>query len=185
MSAAVAKQWFVVRVQSGREDKVRDSLERRVKAANLDAVITRVLVPAEKVTEIKGGKRRVRDRKLYAGYLLIEADTKEGAEVPEQAWYLVRETPGIGDFLGSKKPVPMAQHEVDKILMVSTASADKPKLVIAFQKGDSVRIKEGLFENMDGVVEEVVPEKGLVRVSITIFGRATPVELESWQIEKI
>ncbi len=180
----MAKQWYVVRVQSGREDKVRDSLERRVKAASLDSVITRVLVPSEKVTEIKSGKKRVRDRKLYAGYLLIEADASSG-DVPEQAWYLVRETPGIGDFLGSKKPVPMAQHEVDKILMTSTASADKPKLVINFQKGDSVRIKEGAFENMDGVVEEVIPEKGLVRVTITIFGRATPVELESWQIEKI
>ncbi len=180
----VAKQWYVVRVQSGREGKVRDSLERRVKAANLDTVITRVLVPCEKVTEIKGGKKKVRDRKLYAGYLLIETDTADG-EVPEQAWYLVRETPGIGDFLGSKKPVPMAQHEVDKILMVSTTTTDKPKLVINFEKGDSVRIKEGAFENMDGVVEEVIPEKGLVRVTITIFGRATPVELESWQIEKI
>lgn len=182
---SVAKQWYVVRVQSGREDKVRDSLERRVKAANLDTVITRVLVPSEKVTEIKGGKKRVRDRKLYAGYLLVEADSKDAGDIPEQAWYLVRETPGIGDFLGSKKPVPMAQHEVDKILLATTASVDKPKLVINFSKGDSVRIKEGPFENMDGVVEDVIPEKGLVRVTITIFGRPTPVELESWQIERI
>lgn len=180
----MAKQWYVVRVQSGREDKVRDSLERRVKAAGLDGLITRVLVPSEKVTEIKGGKKRVRDRKLYAGYLLVEVDAAEG-DVPEGAWYLVRETPGIGDFLGSRKPSPMPQHEADKILATTIASVDKPKLVIAFQKGDSVRIKEGPFENMDGIVEEVVPEKGLVRVTITIFGRPTPVELESWQIEKI
>jgi len=177
--SAVVKEWFVVRVQSGREDKVKDTLEKRVAAAGLEEYFGRVVVPSEKVSEIRGGKKRVGERKIYPGYLMIEL------ELNDRSWFLVRETPGIGDFLGSKKPTPMNRHEVDKMLNDITTSPEKPTLKIDFKKGDSVRIKEGPFENFDGIVEDVNPVKGLVSVVVTIFGRATPVELEYWQIEAV
>ncbi len=176
----MAKKWYVVRVQSGREDTVRENLERRVKSAGLDGVISRVLVPTEKVSEIKGGRRRVSQKKIYPGYIMLEMDYNE------DAWFLVRETPGIGDFIGSHgEPVPMADHEVDKIIVEVEKQEEKPKLKIDFKKGDSVKIKEGPFENFDGVVDEVIPAKGMVKVIVTIFGRPTPVELEYWQVEAI
>lgn len=176
----MAKKWYVVRVQSGREDTVRENLERRVKSAGLENIIARVLVPTEKVSEIKGGRRRVSQKKIYPGYIMLEMDYNE------DAWFLVRETPGIGDFIGSHgEPVPMADHEVEKIIGEVEKQEEKPKLKIDFKKGDSVKIKEGPFENFDGVVDEVIPAKGMVKVIVTIFGRPTPVELEYWQVEAI
>ena len=175
----MSKQWYVVRVQSGREDKVRENLLKQIKAMGLDEQISNVIVPTEKVTEIRGGRKTVREKKTYPGYLMIEMD------LTDQTWFLVRETPGIGDFLGLRKPVPMSPHEVERMVSDAAAPEDKPKIRIDFQKGDSVRIKEGSFENFDGIMEEVIPDKGLVRVTITIFGRPTPVELEYWQIEKV
>ncbi|MBI5366053.1 MAG: transcription termination/antitermination factor NusG [Planctomycetes bacterium] len=176
----MAKLWYVVRVQSGREDKVKDALEKRVKAQGLDGQITRVLVPSMKVSEIRGGKKRVGEKKIYPGYLMVEMDLNE------QSWFLIRETAGIGDFLGSTHPVPMAQHEIDKLLVDMTTGGDKtPQLKIDFKKGDSVRIKEGPFENFDGIVDSVNTGKGQVMVIVTIFGRPTPVQLEYWQIEAV
>lgn len=179
------KQWFVLRVQSGREDKVREALHKRIKSQGLETVITNVVVPTEKVSEIRGGKKTVRDRKIYPGYIMVEMETSEKGDVDEKAWFLVRETPGIGDFLGLKRPRPMLAHEVEKILVEATAVAEKPKIKIEFQKGDNVRVKEGPFENFEGVVDAVIPAKGQVKVTLTIFGRATQVELEYWQIEKV
>jgi transcriptional antiterminator NusG len=178
------KQWYVLRVQSGREDKVREALLKRIKAQGLEIQISNVIVPTEKVSEIRGGKKTVRERKIYPGYIMVEMETNEKGDVDDQAWFLVRETPGIGDFLGLKRPRPMLPHEVDKILTEATAVAEKPKIRIDFEKGDSVRVKEGPFENFEGVVDAVIPAKGQVKVTLTIFGRATQVELEYWQIEK-
>ncbi|MBI3273355.1 MAG: transcription termination/antitermination factor NusG [Planctomycetes bacterium] len=176
----MAKQWYVVRVQSGREDKVKETLEKRVKGQGLDEAITRIIVPSMKVSEIRGGKKRVGDKKIYPGYLMVEMDLNE------QSWFLIRETPGIGDFLGSSHPVPMAQHEVDKLLVDMSSGGDKtPQVKIDFKKGDSIRIKEGPFENFDGLVDSVIPAKGQVMVIVTIFGRPTPVQLEYWQIEAV
>src|SRR5262249_33287941 len=144
----MAKKWYVVRVQSGREDTVRENLEKRVKSAGLDQIISRVLVPTEKVSEIKAGRRRVSQKKIYPGYIMLEMDYNE------DAWFLVRETPGIGDFIGShREPVPMAGHEVEKIIVEVGKQGGKPKLKIDFKKGDSVKIKGGPFENFDGGVE--------------------------------
>ena len=174
------RRWYVVRVQSGREEQVRDGLVRRVQSAGLESKIFSVVVPTEKVTEIRSGRKTVRERKLYPGYLMVEM------EFDEQVWYLIRETPGIGDFVGSRaKPSPMAAHEAERILHDMAKEEEKPKVRIDFSKGDNVKIKEGPFENFDGIVEEVIPAKGLVRVVVTIFGRPTPVELEYWQIEAI
>ena len=185
VGVASSKQWYVLRVQSGREDKVREALEKRIKSKDLDAFISKVVVPMEKVTEIRGGKKSIRERKIYPGYIMVEMETNDNGDVNDDAWFLVRETPGIGDFLGLKKPKPMLAHEVDKILIESTTVSEKPKIKIDFQKGDAVRVKEGPFENFDGVVDAVIPAKGQVKVTLTIFGRATQVELEYWQVEKI
>ena len=173
-------RWYVVRVQSGREESVKDGLFRRVNAAGLLGKITNVIVPTEKVTEIRSGRKTVREKKLYPGYIMIQMLQDK------DAWFLVRETPGIGDFLGLKEPIPMAEHEVNKMLVEQTgAEEEKPRIKIDFQKGDTVRVKEGAFENFDGIVEEINSQKGLVGITITIFGRATRVELEYWQVEKV
>jgi transcriptional antiterminator NusG len=173
-------RWYVVRVQSGREESVKDGLLRRVNAAGLQTKITNVIVPTEKVTEIRSGRKTVREKKLYPGYIMIQMLQDK------DAWFLVRETPGIGDFLGLKEPIPMAEHEVNKMLVEQTgAEEEKPRIKIDFQKGDTVRVKEGAFENFDGIVEEINSQKGLVGITITIFGRATRVELEYWQVEKV
>ena len=180
---APERRWYVLRVQSNKEDHVRETLEKRVKISGMENLITRVLVPTEKVTEIKGGKKRVAQRKLYPGYVMVEMT------LTEETQFLVRNTSGVGDFVGpnAKTPVPLTPVEVDKILgdAKKTAEETQPKVHITFSPGDSVKIKEGPFQNFDGVVEEVIPDKGLVKVVVTIFGRPTPVELEYWQMEAV
>jgi transcriptional antiterminator NusG len=182
----MAKKWYVLRVQSGREDSVKESLLKRVQALKLEELVGRVVVPTEKVSEIKGGKRRIAERKIYPGYIMVELETEDTGRIPERAWFMVKETPGIGDFVGSRrKPVPMKDTEVARMLEAMEEKEEAPKIKIGFRSGDSVRIKEGPFENFDGYVEEINPGKGLVKVIVTIFGRATPIELEYWQIEAI
>ena len=175
------RKWYVVRVQSGREEQVRDGLLRRVRAQGMELKISNCIVPTEKVTEIRSGRKTVREKKLYPGYIMIEMLQDK------DAWFIVRETPGIGDFLGLKEPIPMAEHEVNKMLVEQTGAEEdtKPRIKIDFQKGDTVRVKEGAFENFDGIVEEINAQKGLVGITITIFGRATRVDLEYWQVEKV
>ena len=175
------KQWYVIRVQTGREETVRSALEKRAKTTGAEELIGRALVPVEKVTQIRGGKKQVRTQKLYPGYVMVEM------EMSEKAWFFVRETPGVGDFIGNDtKPLPMSEIEVGKMLGQSLKTdTEEPVIKINFKMGDPVRIKEGVFANYDGVVHEIMPAKGLVKVMVTIFGRPTPVELEYWQIEAI
>jgi transcriptional antiterminator NusG len=174
-------RWYVVRVASNREERVRDNLLARVKAAGKQERIRNVLVPTEKFAEIKGGKRREGQRKIFPGYILVET------QLDEETWYLVRGTSGIGDFVGSESmPMPMEPHEVEKLIgTVKPGVDEKAKLDIHFKVGDKVKIKEGPFENFNGAVDEVNVQKGLVRVIVMIFGRETPVELEYWQVEAI
>ena len=180
------KVWFVLRVQSNKEDKVKEGLLERIRARGLDNLISRVLVPSEKVSEIKGGKKRVIERKIYPGYIMAEVEVDEHGQIPKEVWFLIRETPGAGDFIGGQnKPVPMASYEVEKLLADVEHREEKPRAKIEFNEGDKVRVKEGPFENYDGSVEEVLPASGRVKVMLTVFGRATPVELEYWQVEAI
>ncbi len=173
-------QWYVLRVQSGREEKVKNTLKRKVQLSGMENLITTVLVPTENVTEIKSGKRRVRERKLYPGYILVEM------ELTDDVWFVIRDTPGIGDFLGSYgRPVPMDPEEVKRVLEGEQEKEEKPIVKIDLERGQNVKVKEGPFENFDGVVDELYPEKGLVKVIVNIFNRATPVELEYWQVEKL
>jgi len=173
--------WYILKVQSNREESIRESLQRRVKVAGLEKYFAEVIVPTEMVSEFKGGKKRIVKRKLYPGYLVAHM------EINEETWFLVRETPGIGDFTGSAgKPTPMLPHEVNKIVAKQEEKTDEaPKLKINFNVSDRVKINEGTFENFEGEVDSIDEASGRVTVMINIFGRSTPVELEYWQIESI
>ncbi|MEX0679571.1 MAG: transcription termination/antitermination protein NusG [Pirellulales bacterium] len=177
----VRMNWFILKVQSNREESIRESLQRRVKVAGLERYFGEIIVPTEMVSEFKGGKKRVVKRKLYPGYLVAHM------EINDETWFLVRETPGIGDFTGSAgKPTPMQPHEVAKIVAKQEEKTDEaPKLKINFNVGDRVKINEGTFDNFEGEVDCIEEASGRVTVMINIFGRSTPVELEYWQIETI
>jgi len=181
------KNWFVVRVQSGKEDQAKKNLEHRIKLHAFPEKIGRVMLPSERVTELRSGIRRTSERKIYPGYIMVEIEVDEAGHIPQESWFLVRETPGVGDFVGSGlTPVALRDYEVERILSdAEKAEEEVPRLKIDFKMNDGVKIKEGPFQNFDGVVEEVNPAKGLIKVIVTIFGRATPVELEYWQVERI
>jgi transcriptional antiterminator NusG len=173
--------WYILKVQSNREESIREGLMRRVAIAGLGRYFGDAIVPTEKVTEFKGGKKRVIKRKLYPGYLVVQM------EINEDTWFLVRETPGIGDFTGaSGHPTPMLEHEVSRIVAKQEEKSEKaPKLKIGFAAGERVKINEGTFENFEGEVDSIDETNGRVTVMINIFGRSTPVELEYWQVETV
>ncbi len=180
------KKWFVLRVQSNKEDKVKGDLEKRIKIQGIESLVPQILVPSEKVSEIKGGKKRVVERKIYPGYVMTEIEVGEDKKIPEEVWYLIRDVPGAGDFVGGdNQPIAMQSSEVDKLLKEAEQGEDKPKAEIDFHDWDRVRVKEGPFENFEGVVEEVLPTSGCLKLMLTIFGRPTPVELEYWQVEAL
>jgi|SRR5262245_4416468 transcriptional antiterminator NusG len=183
----MAHKWYFVRCQSGCEDSVRRQLELRLKLAGVPDIVPQVLVPFERVTDLKGGKKRIVNRKLYPGYLMLQADLADPEdERTLKAMAVVRETSKVGDFLGARgEPVPLSDAEVSSILMRMSDTESRPQVNIGLQKSDMVKIKAGAFDGFDGTVEEVSPEKGMVRVVVTIFGRPTPVELEYWEVEKI
>jgi len=178
---AGAKQWYILKVQSNREDSIRDTLIRRIRMQGLDRHFGEVIVPKEQVTEFKSGKKRVVSRKLYPGYILVNMILND------ESWYLVRETGGIGDFTGSAgRPSPMLPQDVAKLLNKTEVKADEaPRLKINFKKGDRVKITEGTFENFEGEVEQIDEANGRVTVMLSIFGRSTPVDIEYWQIENV
>jgi len=180
------KQWYVLRVASNKEDSVREALDRKVRIEGLQEKIGRILVPTERRPSPRGrGEKKYVERKMYPGYVFIEMELEDDGRIGEEAWFLIRETTGVGDFIGaSGKPTAMAQSDVDKMLMQVEKAEEGAPVSVDFAKGDMVKIKEGPFENFEGAVDEVLPEKGLIRVVVTIFGRATPVELEYWQVEK-
>ncbi|MCM8831514.1 MAG: transcription termination/antitermination protein NusG [Candidatus Omnitrophica bacterium] len=174
------KQWYILHTLSGAEEKVKSNLEARIKAYNYQEYIDQIVIPKEQVTEVKLGKKRVLERKFFPGYILIHM------EMTEQTWLFVKNTPGISSFIGSrKKPSPIPQEEVDKIFKKVAESEVKPSPKVTFEKGESIRVIEGPFVNFNGVIEEVYADKGKLKVSISIFGRTTPVELEFWQVEKL
>lgn len=180
-AAAGDMKWYILKVQSNREDSIRETLIRRVKLQGLDHLFGEVIVPKEQVTEFKGGKKKVVSRKLYPGYILVHM------VLNDESWYLVRETSGIGDFTGSAgRPSPMPEADVNKLLNKVEEEADEsPRLKIAFRKGDRVKINEGTFENFEGEVEQIDEANGRVTVILSIFGRSTPVDIEYWQIEPV
>jgi transcriptional antiterminator NusG len=176
----MAMKYYVIRVQTAREDQVREALEKRVNASGMEHLISNVVVPTEKVKEIKRGTATVRERKLYPGYVMVQM------ELNDETLVLINDTPGVGGLLGTgNTPVPMSEKDVEKMLMEAERTEEAPTTKITFSVGDRVRIKEGLFQNFDGEIEEIWPDKGQVRVIVSILGRPTPVELEYWQLESI
>jgi transcription termination/antitermination protein NusG len=183
----MGKQWYVLRVASNKEEQVRDALTRKVKIEGLDEEIGRILVPTERRPSPRGrtGGKKFVERKMYPGYVFVEMQLADDGRMSEKAWFLIRETTGVGDFIGpTGKPTPMSPGDVDKMLLQVEKAQEGAPVSVEFAKGDMVKIKEGAFENFEGEVDEVLADKGLIRVIVTIFGRATPVELEYWQVEK-
>mgnify|MGYP001205349358 FL=1 len=174
------KNWYVVHTQTGLEDKVKTSLENKISASGLQELISSVVIPTEQISEIRSGKKKISQRKFFPGYLLVEM------ELNEQTYLFVKTAPGVTGFIGlGKKPMPLPQSEVDNILRKTKDTQAKPSPKVVFEKGEQVRVTDGPFQNFNGTVDEVHPEKGKIKVSVSIFGRATPVELEYWQVEKI
>jgi transcriptional antiterminator NusG len=177
-------KWYVIHTYSGYEAKVKSNLERRIASMNMKNKIFQVLIPTEKEKEIKGGKRREIDRKIFPGYVLVEVKTDEKGELENDAWYVIRNTPGVTGFVGSgARPIPLEDKEVRTLLR--QLRDETPKFRITYQKGSPVRITSGPFQDFTGLVDEIMMEKEKVRVLVSIFGRETPVELDFGQVEKL
>lgn len=181
----MAKRWFIIHTYSGYEKKVCDSLQSRVKAYGLDNEIFQVLVPTEKVVELRGSKRVETPRMLFPGYVLVQLEVDDKDEVSKEVWHTIKATPKVTGFVGGQKPTPLKDEEVDQILHHVTEAAERPKPKVTFGQGETVRIMEGPFKGFTGVVEEVNADKNTLKVMVTIFGRSTPVELEFLQVEKL
>ncbi|MBI3320485.1 MAG: transcription termination/antitermination factor NusG [Candidatus Omnitrophica bacterium] len=176
----MSKSWYVIHTQTGQEVKVKTTLETKIRQGLGGETISQVLVPTERVAEIRGGKKRISERKFFPGYLLVEM------EMTNESWHLVRTTQGVTGFIGAgNKPVALSTDEVSEILRQTEERKDKPTPRTMFSKGEGVRVIEGPFTNFNGVVEEVNTQRGKLKVMVSIFGRQTPVELEFWQVERL
>ena len=179
-------QWYVLRVQSNKELQVKDTLMQKVEREGLQDLVGRIEVPVERVKRIRGNKQTVHMRKLYPGYVFMEMEPTEQGRVPEQTWFMIKETSGVGDFIGTEGvPTAMRDTDVAKMLMESEKPEETPSIKVEFNKGDQVKIREGAFESFEGVVDSIDHERGVVKVIVTIFGRSTPLDIEYWQIEKV
>lgn len=179
-------QWYVVQVLSGLEQRVYNSMTRRIEAEEMSDLIFEVLIPTERVSEIKRGKKSETIRKFFPGYILVNMYLMDDNNQPvERTWYFVKDTPGVINFAGNKqKPSPMPKHEVDGMLKQMREREDTITPKVIFEVGETVKVADGPFQNQNGIVEEIDPDRGKLRVSVSIFGRSTPVELEYWQVEK-
>ncbi len=178
-------KWFVLHTLSGQEQKVKESIEKRIKAEEMGEFINEVLVPMEKVAEVRSGKKTVSTRKLYPGYVFIDMMLlDENNRIIEKPWYFIRDTPGIIGFVGGDRPTPTSADEIASIKSQISDSEDTERPKVQFEVGETIKINDGPFLNFSGVIEEIDPEKGKLKVTVNIFGRNTPVELEYWQVEK-
>ncbi len=179
------KQWFVLHTLSGQENKVKESIERRARLEELGDLIGEVLIPTEKVVETKSNRRTTTVKKFFPGYVLVHLALYTDAKtLNERVWYFIQETQGIIGFVGGERPAPLRPEEVDVILRQVEEKKDKVRPKIAFEPGETVTITDGPFQNFNGVVEEADPEHGKLKVSVSIFGRSAPVELEYSQVER-
>jgi len=180
------KLWYVVKVQSGREETIKEAIERRVKIEGLEEYYGQIVIPVEKVVEMRNGKRVTRERKLYPGYLMTEV------EYNDRILYLFRETSGVGDFVGAgvnRAPTPMTPREVERMIRKTPGGPEQEAKEVhgkpPVDRGDRVKVKDGTFAGMEGEVKEVIEAKSQVRVELVIFGRPVPVDLEYWQVEPV
>lgn len=172
------KKWYVVHTLSGQEKKVKEIMESKLGAEEMTEYISQILIPTENVSEVKGGKKTITTRKFYPGYILVEM------ALTDESWYYVKNVPGVIGFVGAGSPVPLRDKEVQEILSQIEEKKEKVKPKVLFEKGEAVKVNDGPFVNFTGVIDEVNPDKGKLKVMVSIFGRATPVELEYWQVER-
>jgi transcriptional antiterminator NusG len=169
-----------VHTQTGLENKVKTALENKIISEGLGDFISKIIIPTEQISEIRAGRKKISERKFFPGYIIVEM------ELNESTYFHIKTTPGVTGFIGlGKKPMPLSETEVENILKRTEETQVKPSPKIVFEKGEQVRVSEGPFLNFSGTIEEIHPERGKLKVSVSIFGRATPVELEYWQVEKI
>lgn len=173
----MGKNWYVVHTYSGFEEKVKLSIEEKVEVLGLQEKISKVLIPTERVVELKAGKKRESDKKFYPGYILVDM------ELSDETWHLIKNTPRVTGFVGGKNPVAIPEEEVE-IIMQQVEKGPVAQVKTQFQKADSVRIIDGPFSNFNGFVEDIDLDHGRLRVMVSIFGRQTPVELNFFQVEK-
>ena len=171
-------KWYVVQAYSGYENKVKLSLLERIKQAGMEAHFGEILIPKENVQDARGGKKRLSSRTFYPGYIFVQMD------LSDETWHLIKDTPKVSGFVGGRHPAPVPEREIEAIAQQVAEGAAKPKPRVQFEKGDHVRVTDGAFANFTGTIEEVNHEKHKVRVLVSIFGRATPVELDYIQVEK-
>ncbi|GLT23059.1 MULTISPECIES: transcription termination/antitermination protein NusG [Zoogloea] len=176
----MSKRWYVVHAYSGFEKSVQRALVERVARDGMQDLFGQILVPVEEVVEMKNGQKSITERKFFPGYVLVEM------EMNDDTWHLIKSTPKVTGFVGgtANKPTPISEKEVEKIMQQMKEGVDKPRPKVLFEVGEMVRVKEGPFTDFNGSVEDVNYEKSKIRVSVTIFGRATPVELDFGQVEK-
>lgn len=173
-------KWYVVHTQTGSEEKARAGLESKMATTNLKDFVGEIVVPTEQVSEVRSGKKRITSRKFLPGYILIQMN------MSKESWYLVKTIPGITGFIGpGRKPTPITEEEVKRILQRTEDTEVKPMPKTTFEIGESIRISQGPFANFNGSVTDVYPDRGKLKVSVSIFGRSTLVELEYWQVEKL
>ncbi len=172
------KQWYVVHTYSGYEDRVKKNLEQRIKSMDSESELSQVVVPIEEEIEVRSGRRQTVTKKILPGYVLVQM------KMSDQSWNIVRNTPGVTGFVGSgSKPVPLREDEVSKIL--KQMASETPKVKVSLRKGQSVRVTDGPFIDFVGIVDEVSPDKGKLKVLLSLFGHETPVELDILQVEKL
>ena len=173
-----SRQWYAIHTYSGYEEKVADSIRQRINAVDMADKIFDVMVPKEKQIEIKNGKRKVVEKRIFQGYVLVQM------KMSEDAWYIVRNTPSVTGFVGSgTEPAPVSNDEIEKIL--KRMGREEPKHKIDFNVGDVVNITDGPFKGFDGAINEIDPQKGKLKVLVNMFGRETPVELDSLQVKRV
>lgn len=179
-------EWFIIQTLSGLENRVRDTIERQLRLEDDDFPVYEVFIATENVSEVKQGKKRTSVKKLFPGYIWVRMDLYQPGtrKIDEQAWYFIRDIQGVIGFVGSNdRPVPLSEQEVADIMhQTEDEAAVRPK--VEYEIGEMVRIRDGAFENFEGVIEEIDPERGKLKLMVSIFGRSTPVELEFWQVER-
>lgn len=176
----MAKRWYVVHVYSGFEKKIAQQIKEQAQQKGLADHIDEVLVPSEDVTEVRRGQKVNSERKFFPGYVLVKM------ELTDDAWHLVKDTPKVTGFLGSKtRPTPISNSEAERIMKQTQEGVERPRPAVLFEIGEQVRVADGPFTSFNGTVEDVDEEKGRLKVSVSIFGRSTPVDLEYGQVEKV
>ena len=180
-------QWFVIHTLSGQENKVRDSIERHLKTEGDALAVYEVYIPTEKVSEVKQGRKTTITRKFFPGYILVRMDLyhPDSGALDENVWYFIKNIQGIIGFVGGNdKPLPLSESEVDDMMAQLSGQQEKAKPKIAYEIGETVRIKDGAFENFEGSIQEIDSERGKLKLLVSIFGRSTPVEMEFWQVDR-